>query len=233
MKSQDKDLLIWIIVIILFVGVYIFAKDLTAAATIALAFATFTLARDSSKNIEISKNNLIKEHLTREMKQLIIPMYKNRDLFEYNESHHVGDLSRDTFWNDIDNNRYLAAEDLRESIELYLRTIEELYQKPQSIRENIRSAYQKEKDHIQVDLDTILNKIGSFPRKDERCEELKKISEKLDRESEVLLYVKEYIDIVENNNLEDRRSKLRNKVISRYEELEKKMDEIRKSLEGA
>ena len=107
MDSQIRDMLVRFIEVIFFIGLLITAfviKDWTAAATFALALATFALVRDSSKNIEVSKNSLIKEDLTREMEQLIKPLYKNRDRFEDYESAYVFSSSTDNFWKEIENN---------------------------------------------------------------------------------------------------------------------------------
>lgn len=209
--------------------------DPVAIATILLAAATFALVKDSSRNIEVSKNSLIKEYLTREMEQLIKPLYNKRDRFEYYESAYAFSSSTDNFWKEIENNKYMATKNLRESIEDYLKENKELRQNLNSIESNIRGTYRKEKNQLPSDFLTIFNQCGNISGSHfnigEVPLELKKLIGELNDESEIRLELKKYIDIVENNSVAITRLDLRNKVIERYKKLEKKLDEIRESLE--
>lgn len=205
-----------------------------AIVTLRYVILTSRLVRDSSKNIEISKNSLIKEDLTREMEQLIKPLYNNRDKFEYFEPDYALSYSKDSFWKEIENNKYLATKDLRESIENYLKENKELRQNLSAIENKIRGGYQKERNRLP---DTFLvisdsANISRSSQKDAKVPpELRDLMEKLSEESEIRSHIENYINIVENNGFAIIRSGLRSKVIERYEKLEKKIDEIRESLE--
>ena len=216
MDSQSRDRIVRVIAVILFVGILIIAyvaKDWTAAATFALALATFALAIDSSKNIEISKNSLIKEDLTREMEQIIKPLYNNRDRFGDYEPVYALNYSTDSFWKQTEINKYLATKDLRESIEHYLRENKELRQNLSSLENKIRGTYQKEKEMLPFDFYRIMENFVNFSKSPlnnaEFPEELRKLMEELNGESEIRSYFKEYINIIENNNLADIRYELR------------------------
>jgi hypothetical protein len=240
MDSQVRDMLVLVIEVIFFIGFLttaFVAKDWTAAATFALALATFALVRDSSKNIEVSKNSLIKEDMTREMEQLIKPLYNKRDRFEYYESAYAFSSSTDNFWKEIENNKYMATKDLRESIENYLKENREVRQNLSSIQGKIRGTYCKEKNQLPSNFLMTINNFANFASSSFiNCEvppELKKLLDELNEESEIRSELKKYIDLVENNSFAITRSDLRNKVIERYEKLEKKLDEIRELLERA
>lgn len=141
MNFQPRDLIVWAISVILIVGTLIASpKDFTAAATIALAFATFVLASDSSNSIQLSKNSVLGEHLILEMQGLIQLLYTRKDEYEYLERVHIPyfnveeDLREwqdraENFWEDIDANKYLAPNGLRHLIEEYINVNEEWYNK--------------------------------------------------------------------------------------------------------
>lgn len=215
---------------------------ITAIFTVILTIVTYKyvrltskLARDSSKNIEVSKNSLIKEDLKSEMEQLIKPLYDKRDQFGYYEVAYAFNSPKDNFWKEMENNKYLATKDLRESIENYLKESKELRQTLSAIQSKIRAKYQKERKQLP---DNFLMKISEYANlSSSYCfinvvpPELNKLLEELNEESEIRSDIEKYIFIVENNDLAITRSNLRNKVIERYEKLEKKIDEIRESLE--
>jgi hypothetical protein len=168
--------IIWAIAIVLVVGTLIAShKDFTAAATIALAFATFVMARDSSNNIKISKNNLSGEHLIREMQDLIQPLYISKDEYEYRERVHIPyfnyeedfrelENEAEDFWKDIDANKYLAPIDLRHLIEAYIEANSEWYDKYRENLNKLKESLKKE------DRAAIRNLLQEAPR-DERLDQ--------------------------------------------------------------
>jgi hypothetical protein len=129
--------------------------DPIAVATVLLAVATFLLAIDSNKNIKISKNNLLEEHLVKEMEELIKPIYMERGKFEYYEFVHVPyyDETKDfqrweeeahDFWDRLEANRYLASKDLRDIIEDYSQTNKTWLSKTKGLTTKIKDALTRE-----------------------------------------------------------------------------------------
>jgi hypothetical protein len=131
----------------------------------------------------------------------------------------------------------MATKDLRESIENYLKENREVRQNLSSIQGKIRGTYCKEKNQLPSNFLMTINNFANFASSSFiNCEvppELKKLLDELNEESEIRSELKKYIDLVENNSFAITRSDLRNKVIERYEKLEKKLDEIRELLERA
>ena len=161
MNLQPRELFIWAMAIVLVVGTLIASpKDFTAAATIALAFATFVLARDSSNSIQLAKNSVLGEHLIQEMQGLIQLLYTRKDEYEYLERVHIPyfnveeDLREwqdraEDFWKDIDANKYLATNGLRHLIEDYIKVNEEWYNKYKDIFNKMVISLEKE-DHEEL-----------------------------------------------------------------------------------
>ena len=111
-----------------------FATFILAFATIALALMTYLLSKDSTKNIKLSKENLVEQHLLREMEQLIKPLYKERKNFEDLEVTHAYHRPKAIlFWKKRETDKYLAPNDLRHLIEEYLIFDNELYNKYNAI----------------------------------------------------------------------------------------------------
>ena len=165
------------------------------------------------------------------MDQLIKPLYNKRDQFEKHEDAYVSSYSEDPFWKNIENNKYMTTKDLRESIEDYLKENKESHLELDSIHTNLKILCEKEKNQLPGDfLPTILSS-RSFSINWKVLPLLKKLLEDLNEESETRLEIKNYIDFIENNSLVSMRLDLRDKVIKRYEKLEKKMDDIRESLD--
>jgi hypothetical protein len=152
MDQKYNDFIIWITAIVLFIITFVLSKkDFTASATITLAFATFVMVKDSSKNIEVSKNNLRGEHMIREMEDLIKPIYMKRDQLESIEYVHIPyydetrsfETYRDDandFWESIEANKYLAPKDLRNTIIEYLNTNKLWLEKLERLQDELREA---------------------------------------------------------------------------------------------
>lgn len=170
MNLRSRDLIIWTISIVLVVGTLIAdPKDFTAAATIALAFATFVLASDSSNSIQLSKNSVLAEQLIREMQYLIQPLYTRKDEYEYLERVHIPyfnveeefrewqDRAED-FWKDIDANKYLAPNELRHLLEDYIKANEEWHNKYKDVFNKIVTSLEKE------DLEELKDILQPVPR---------------------------------------------------------------------
>jgi hypothetical protein len=247
--------------IVLVVGTLIASpKDFTAAATIALAFATFVLARDSSNSIQLAKNSVLGEHLIQEMQGLIQLLYTRKDEYEYLERVHIPyfnveedlrdwqDRAED-FWKDIDANKYLAPNGLRHLIEDYIKVNEEWYTKYKYFFNKMVISLEKE-DH--EELKDILHlapsdvslvgfpvifdyRFKNLPQKsirEERITEINELISRLNPESDFTNHVKDFLTLIkEDTVLEAKRSDLRAKVIDRYAELEMKIDKIGASLE--
>lgn len=212
---KRRDAIIWVVAIILFVGILIASpKDFTAAATIALAFATLYLARHSSKSTEISKNNSLKEILTREMDDLIKPLYAKIDQFETLELVHIPyyeEISdfrdyRDeakNFWEQLEADKYLASKALRSLITTYLEANKQWNEKHKQLANELRVA------SFEIDEDKRNKILQGAPRgifdpmivyfdwrflnlppdnlKDERKQKIKELTDQLDltKESEM------------------------------------------------
>ena len=207
--------------------------DPVAIATILLAAATFALVKDSSKNIEISKNNLLEEHLVKEMEKLIKPLYKNRDELEYYELVHAFAYKEaQDFLSDIEANKYLAHKELRILIESYLKINREEYDKYTNIKGKVWQAYfdGEAKNGIEIYRDFERLPTGD---KYEHILYYEMIVEKFTKPgSDLRKSIQEFIKLIkEDTNLKSERSNLQDKVIDRYNELEKKIEEIRDALE--
>jgi hypothetical protein len=123
------------------------ATFILAFATIALALMNYLSIKDSNKNIKISKENLIEQHLLREMEQLIKPLYENRKEFEYLEQIHAYSRSEAIdYWKKREADKYLAAKDLRLSMEEYLAIDNELYKKYKYIVDKIWAIFDKDQN---------------------------------------------------------------------------------------
>jgi hypothetical protein len=235
---QRNDLLI-VLSLILFAAIYAFSKDFTASGTILLAIATFILARDSSKNIEISKNNLAQQNLKREMEQFIKPLYQKRERLEDLEYvHSFNNNEARLFWENILADKYLAPRDLRDLIDEYLKINIEWVDKLSSMRGKISVAHKEEYKSIPQTTEFInmfSHHFHRLPQKDFRNRELQSLNdliEKLNLESKTRKCIEEYINIIRDDIvLEDKRLEIREKIEARYNELEEKMDKIRDSLE--
>jgi hypothetical protein len=239
MNSQLKNPYLWAAIISFVIVLVVSSKDFTAAATIALAFATFGLAKDSSKNIEISKNNLAEERLRREMDKLIKPLYENRNEFEGLEYVHAyNDFDAINFWKRIEADKYLANKDLRELIEYYLKLNADWYKNFKATRDKIKDAYWGDQVNLSnpyARSSELMDRIRYLPRNDLKEEQLNYINEllkKIDSEHEIIKYLNEYKSLIEKDTeLEPIRLKLLNSVINRYQKLEEKIDEIHETLE--
>lgn len=226
--------------------------DPVAIATIILALATFALAKDSSKNIKIFKNNLVEEHLVKEMEDLIKPIYMERDKFEYYEWVHVPyyDETRSferweddahIFWDRLEADRYLAPKDLREMIKVYSETNKEWRNLQKGLADRIRDALTKEdkiglctgapRYHLDVVPCYFDYRFINLPRsedKAERKEKIKELTDQLDPGSESRNRIEEFVKLIDADTvLEAKRTEFKTKVINRYEMLEKEIDEIR------
>jgi hypothetical protein len=234
---------------------FIAVFDPVAIATILLAAATFALVRDSSKNIEISKNNLVEERLVKEMEDLIKPIYMERDVLEYREWVHVPyyDETRSyelwkeeakEFWNRLEADRYLAPADLRKLIQDYSQTNKDWLAKQERLAKLIKDALTKEnkiklckdapRDHYDVwpgYFDYRFINLPGSKDKDKRKEEIKELTDGLDPASESIKYIEEFVRLIDEDTiLEAKRSSFKEKVIERYGELEREMDKVRNSL---
>lgn len=229
--------------------------DPISIATVLLAVATFLMADDSSKNIEISKNNLIGQYLIKEMEELIKPLYENRKNFESLEYVYAYDLlAAIDFWKKREADKYLASKGLRKLIEEYMIINNEKYEEFKSInkkfwivyykeRERCQQAasvygpaankYEKLKDFIYVELN-IINPDHHLPRSSERDSWLQKIDElvkELEPDNEIRRYIEELKYLVNDDTSKNKREALVKMVETRYEELERKIDEIHESLD--
>lgn len=233
------SLLLYALSILLKMEPLSFFTSVLAIATIALAWENHRLSRDSRKNIEISKNNLMEQHLIKEMENIIKPLYEKRDNFSDLESRYPFINDPYNLWKKIETNKYLANKDVRRDIELYLRTIDEMREKFRLVTDNISEAFRKEKDEIpeyigDMHRDTIysgyLQNINSSPTLREKDEQAIKIIDSLKHNSELRKYFIEYIELIKSNNLALMRNDLRNKIINRYMELEEEIDRIEEFL---
>jgi hypothetical protein len=228
--------------------------DPVAIATIILATATFALVKDSSKNIEISKNNLLEDHLVREMNELIRPIYLKRDKIEYLEFVHNPycyetkyfqewkDEARD-FWDRLENSEYLASKDLRDMIKDYSQTNKEWLNKHDGLADRIREALTIEnKIDLCVEAPRDRPVLGFFdyrfmnlPTSNDRAErklKIKELTDQLDADSYSFSLIGEFVKLIDEDTvLEAKRTRFKAKVIDRYEKLERMIDESRAPLE--
>ncbi|HOE46751.1 hypothetical protein [Methanothrix soehngenii] len=108
--------------------------------TIYYAWQTRILAKDSSHNVEILKNNLTEQHLIKEMDELIKPLYENRNEFEGLEYVHAfNSYDAKKFWKKIESAKYLAPKKLRNLIENYLTINDEWWCEYKKIKDCINS----------------------------------------------------------------------------------------------
>jgi len=224
--------------LIVFAAIYAFSKDFTASGTILLAIATFILARDSSKNIEISKNNLSQQNLDREMEHLIKPLYRERERLEDLEYVHAfNNNDVRVFWGNIFTEKYLAPKSLRDLLDEYLKINKEWVDKISSTREKISFAHREERKSIPqtTEFTYLFDHFHRLPKKELRENELQNLYnliDKLNPESKTRKCIEEFMGIIkEDTVLEAKRLELKNEVESRYKELEEMMDKIRDSLE--
>lgn len=224
--------------------------DYLTLATFTLAIATFLLvwenhrlSKDSSKNIEVSKNNLVEQHLVKEMEHIIKPLYERRDNFEdleYRYLAHTSDV--DNVWKRVETDKYLASKDIRHNIESYLKAAVVENEKFKAVTQKIWHALQEEKNDIPERVgdkhrDSFCFDFGqhmqscclTFRRNDEQADNLIGI---LKSESKLRNYLIEYTDLIKSNNLALMRAELRDKIINRYTELEEKIDAIQESLDN-
>ncbi len=231
-------------------------NDPLAFATVLLALATLYTVLNSKRDIEISKNRLMEEYLVREMEELIKPIYMQRNELEYYEYVHVpyydGTRSWETrrdrgyeFWEFIEANRYLALKMLKDLIINYSNVNLEWKNKHIELTNQIRNALTNEgKMNICKDApeDIYLNPIATYfdyrfinlpstNDKAERKRELKELTDQLDTESESYKLIKKFERLIDDDVvLEKARSKFIDEVQNRYETLEKRIDEIRETL---
>jgi hypothetical protein len=275
-----KGFLIYLLFLIIFVLItfapYVYAKvqelkatesleitafleifDPVAIATIILAAATFALAKDSGKNIEISKNNLLEEHLAREMEELIKPIYMKRDHLESLEYVHIPYYNEtisferwteesDDFWKLLEADRYLAPKDLREIIRDYSQANKEWHKKRGELANKIRDALTKENKrelceeaptdrYLRITPGYFDYRFINLPPSDnkaERKEKIKVLTDRLEPNSDSSNIIKEFVKLIDEDTvLEEKRALFKEKVTVRYEELEKMIDQIRDTLE--
>jgi hypothetical protein len=218
------------------------ATLILAIATIVLAFMTYLLAKDSSKNIKLSKENLIGQHLLREMDQLIKPLYENRNNFEELESCHEVTPNKESFWKKRESDKYLAPKDLRHLIEEYLGIDKEMYKRMVDINNDIweildhsphADKYRDLKSSIYSEGTSRYNfhLVGSAER-GFWLEHVNELIANLEPDSKIFEYVTQLKDLVESDkDLTEKRKKLIEMVEARYKELEYMIDNIRASLE--
>jgi len=228
--------------------------DPVAVATIILATATFALVKDSSKNIEISKNNLLEDHLVREMNELIKPIYLKRDKFEYLEFVHNPyyyetryfqewkDEACD-FWDRLETSEYLASKDLRDLIKDYSQTNKEWHHKHDELANRIKEGLTREskidlceeapKDRLSLGFfDYRFMNLPTSNDRAERKQKIKDLTDQLDADSYSFSLIGEFVNLIDEDTvLEAKRTIFKAKVIDRYEKLEKMIDEIRDTLE--
>jgi hypothetical protein len=197
-------ILIKIVTIILNYGIAILTFVLVLV-TIYYAWQTRILAEDSSRNVEILKNNLTEQHLIKEMEKLIKPLYKNRNEFEDLEFVHSSySYNAKKFWKNIEADMYLGPKDLRGLIEKYLKINYEWWNKYEKIKQDIECFdLIKEKDNIilpgvvgytQIFSD-INEKTKHLPQsrfRNEQLGELDKLINKLNPECKIRNYLEEF-----------------------------------------
>lgn len=241
-----KDLIVWAIAALIITGfIYHESKDFTAAATILLALSTAYLAKDSNKNIALSKDNLAEQRLEKEMDRIIRPLFKIKDEFEKHEyMRYPSDSVSIEFWKMIEADKYLAPSDLRECIETYLEACETWNKKLENIKmydaliEDGRAGVSDytierfpdgERDHLHFQI------FYSLPQKHDKDQRLQDLQAFLDQKApkpKLREAISKLMTLInEDTVLEKEREVLRKKVIQRYNDLTKRMDLIRESLE--
>jgi hypothetical protein len=233
--------------------------DPVAIATIILALATFALAKDSSKNIKISKDNLLEEHFVKEMENLIKPIYMRRDQLENLEFVHIPyyDGTRDfqrwteearEFWDLLEADKYLASNDLRDEITDYSQNNDKWHKKQKELANRIEGALTREGkldlclgaprdgrfDVLSSYFDYRFINLPSSEDKDERKQQIKELSDQLNPNSESFNLIKDFVQLIDDDIvLKDKRTTFKDSVMDRYEKLKKEIDEIRKNLENS
>lgn len=233
--------------------------DPVAVATVLLAAATYRLVIDSSKNIEISRNNLLEGHLIKEMEELIKPIYMEQNKFEYLEFVHIPyhdetkDFQRWTeeahdFWDRLEADRYLTSKNLREMIQDYSQINKEWLKKQEEIASRINEALTREGKRELCEeaprdrhfdcwpgyFDYRFINLPPSNDKAERKQKIRKLTDRLDPKSDSYKLIEEFVKLIDEDTvLEDKRTIFKANVINRYEELEKKISEIREGLEKA
>lgn len=237
-----------------------FATLILAIATIALAWENHRLSKDSSKNIKISKDNLVEQHLLKEMEQLIKPLYENRKNFENLEFIHAYTKSDVvSFWKKRESDKYLATKDLRQAIEAYLKINNDYNEKYTNINTNITKIFDKDycdrmsnvKRISPLEMQIQPNKYAELkdflypgvggrysshlPHSSEKDPWLQKIDEfikKVEPDSEIYRCIEKLRSLVENDKaLKDKRENLVKIIEKRYGELEEKIDKLHDSLD--
>lgn len=231
--------------------------DPVAIATILLAAATFALAKDSGKNIKISKDNILGEHLEREMEELVKPIYMKRNRLEYLEHVHIPyydetdsfeDWTEEAteFWDLLEADRYLAPKNLRDIIADYSRANREWNKRCSELAEQIREALTREDKRdlcMEAPRDRYLRispgyfdyrfiNLPPSDEKSERIEQIRELADNLESDSNSRHLIEKFITLIEQDTeLKDIRELFVERVTARYEELENMIDIIRASLE--
>ncbi len=233
--------------------------DPVAIATILLAAATFALAKDSGKNIKISKDNILGEHLAREMEELVKPIYMKRNRLEYLEHVHIPyydetisfeDWTEEAteFWDLLEADRYLAPKNLRDIIADYSRANREWNKKRSELANQIRDALTREDKRDlceEAPTDRSLRitpgyfdyRFINLPQSDgksERIERIRELTNNIGSDSDSRHLIEEFITLIEQDTeLEEIRKIFVEQVTARYQELENMIEKIRESLEKA
>ena len=231
--------------------------DPVAIATILLAAATFALAKDSGKNIKISKDNILGEHLEREMEELVKPIYMKRNRLEYLEHVHIPYYDETIsfenwteeateFWDLLEADRYLAPKNLRDIIGSYSRANREWNKRQSELADKIRDALTREEKrdlceeaptdrYLRITPGYFDYRFINLPpsdKKSERIERIRQLTNNLESDSDSRHLIEEFITLIEQDTeLKDIRELFVERVTARYEELENMIDIIRASLE--
>ena len=232
--------------------------DPVAIATILLATATFALARDSGKNIEISKYSLLGDHLERDMEELIKPIYMERNRLEsrelvhipyYDETHDFMEFTDEAhgFWDLLEANSYLAPKDLRDIIINYSICNEEWDKKRNDLANEIHYALEIENRMdlcIEAPRDRYLPvgpvyfdyrfiNLPLYNEKSERKDKIQELTARLEPNSNSRHLIEKFQELIDaDTQLKTIRELFKERIISRYKELEKMIDEIREALEN-